>query len=42
VLSDSPWTIEAVDDDDEDEERDEVHPFSDPRFSCLIMLSLAF
>ena len=24
VLSDSPWTIEAVDDEDEDEERDEV------------------
>jgi dual specificity tyrosine-phosphorylation-regulated kinase 2/3/4 len=27
VLSDSPWTIEAVDDEEEDEERDEVHFF---------------
>jgi hypothetical protein len=42
VLSDSPWTIEAVDDEEEDEERDEVHFFSHPPFDCLIMLSPAF
>ena len=42
VLSDSPWTIEAVDDEDEDEERDEVLFLSHPPFSCLIMYSPAF
>lgn len=43
VLSDSPWTIEAVDDEEEDEERDEVcFFFSYPPFSCLITLSPAF
>jgi hypothetical protein len=42
VLSDSPWTIEAVDGEDEDEERDQVHFFSHPPFSCLITLSPAF
>ena len=42
VLSDSPWTIEAVDDEEEDEERDEVLFLSHPPFSCLIMYSPAF
>jgi hypothetical protein len=42
VLSDSPWTIEAVDDEEEDEGRDEVHFFQYRPFSCLIMLSPAF
>jgi hypothetical protein len=30
VLSDSPWTIEAVDGEEEDEERDQVHFFLIP------------
>ena len=45
VLSDSPWTIEAVDDEEEDESRDEVlffFFFSRPPFSCLITLPPAF
>ncbi len=46
VLSDSPWTIEAVDGEEEDEERDEVHfffasPFrlSNYPFSSLLNLT---
>jgi hypothetical protein len=42
VLSDSPWTIEAVDGEEEDEERDQVYFFPPPSpFACLIMLPLA-
>ena len=42
VLSDSPWTIEAVDGEEEDEERDEVHFFVSPPSVVLITLSPAF
>jgi hypothetical protein len=42
VLSDSPWTIEAVDGEEEDEERDEVHFYSHPPFIRLITPSPAF
>ncbi len=44
VLSDSPWTIEAVDGEEEDEERDQVRFFfsSHPPIDCLITLSPAF